>query len=156
MREYQSKYNPMKRPEQRQRMSENNPMKNPETAEKVGKKLRRPVIVKGQYFNGVKVAAEKLGITEITIIKWCKRGYDTEGSPCRYADEEQKECPAWKKASPRAKSKSVIIDETHLFYSVKDAALYCGSKNSSSLVRALKEHRTYKGHTCKYADQQPS
>lgn len=155
MREYQSIYNPMKRPEQRQRMSKNNPMKNPEVAERVGKKHRRHVVIRSQYFDGVKIAAEELGVAEITISKWCKRGYDTDGNPCRYADEEQKECPTWKKANPRAKSKSVIIDETHLFYSVKDAALYCAG-NSSSLVRALKENRTYKGHTCKYANQQPS
>jgi hypothetical protein len=35
MKEYQSKYNPMKRLEQRERMSVNNPMKNPEIAKKV-------------------------------------------------------------------------------------------------------------------------
>lgn len=155
MREYKSKYNPMKEPEQRKRMSEKNPMKNPEIAKKAGKKHRRAVIINGQYFDGVKIAAKHFNVHEQTVSSWCKRGYNTNGEPCRYADEEQKEYPSYKKTHPKVTTrKPVIIDRIH-FDTVKDGAEYIGC-SSSLLIKALKEHKTCKGHTCEYDNQQPS
>ena len=50
--------------------------------------------------------------------------------------------------------KSVIIDETY-YPTVKSGAEVIGG-NSSGLIRAIKANRPYKGHTCNYANQQPS
>ena len=30
------------------------------------------------------------------------------------------------------------------------------NSNASALAKALREHRTFKGHTCEYGNQQPS
>ena len=148
-RDYYSKNNVMKRPEQRQRMSENNPMKNLEIAKKVGEKHKRKVIINNKIFNGVVDAAEYFGVHANTIVKWCKRGYDTNHNPCRYFNEIQKEIPTINK-----NKKACIIDGVY-YNSLKEGAESIGG-NSSNLIRAIKENRTYKGHKVEYANQQPS
>lgn len=142
--------NPMKSEKQRQRMSENNPMKNKEIALKNGAKHKRAVIIDGQFFEGLKDAAKVLLVNPDTIGNWCKRGYNTEGRPCRYADEEQKEYVIPKNG------KAVIIDGIHYFNTLKEAAAFLGSKDSSPLCKAIKNNKIYKGHKCEYANQQPS
>lgn len=155
MKNYQSIYNPMKAYEQRKRMSKNNPMKNKETAKKVAKKLSKPVIINGIYYNSIKEASIKTSHTEGTISRWCKQGYNINGEPCYYANEAPKEIPNIKKTHPKATiPKSVIIDEIY-FDTVKDGAKYIGVW-PETLIRAIKENRKCKGHNCKYANQQPS
>lgn len=148
--EYWSEYNPMKKESQRQRMRDNNPMKNKEIALKSGEKHKRAVIINGEYFDGVIDASKKFGVVINTISAWCKRGYDTKGNPCRYADEEQK------KYTISKQGRAVIIDDKDYYPTVKEAAWALGSKDSSPLCKALKTGQRYKGHVCKYADQQPS
>ena len=154
MRDYMSKYNPMKDPKQKERFSKNNPMKNPEIAEKVAQKNRRAVIIDGQLFNSVIEASRQLHKAEPTIRVWCKRGYDTNGNPCRYEDEEQKEIPKKVKTN-LYQQKTVIIDEEYFFNSIKEAASFIGCTHGA-LGKALKNNKLCKGHKCKYANQQPS
>lgn len=90
LKEYWSEHNPMKNEDQRERMRSNNPMTNPDVAKKNGRLHKRAVIINGKYFEGGVDAALELNVCTNTIIQWCKRGYDTWGNPCRYADEEQK------------------------------------------------------------------
>lgn len=150
-----SKSNVMKSEKQRERMSKNNPMKNKDIAMRVGYSHQRPVILDGMYFSGVKLAAKVLGVAEITVSSWCKRGYDTEGRPCRYEDEPQKEYSPLKKSRPLASNmRPVVVDGTR-YETVKDGANAIGVY-SESLIRAIKENRKCKSHECKYADQQPS
>lgn len=150
-----SKNNVMHSSKQRIRMSENNPMKNREVAMRVGEQTRRPVVINGVKYDGVRIAANKLGVTEYTIISWCKRGYDTLGRPCRYSDEPQKEYPSIKKTHPKVTTpKAVIVDEIR-YETVKDAATAIGVW-SESIIRAIKSGRTCKGHICRYDNQQPS
>lgn len=156
MREYKSKYNPMKDEKQRARMSASNPMKNPEVAAKMGEQERRAVIIDGEKFSAVFIAAQHFNTKSTVIISWCKRGYNTEGKPCRYADEEQKEySDTIKQLGARAQSaKGVIVDGVY-YPSVKAGAEAIGGW-PENLTRAIKANRTYKGHTCSYANQQPS
>lgn len=156
MREYKSKYNPMKAQEQRERMSKNNPMKNPEIAKKVGLKTRRPVIINNIEYSGLVEAAEKLNVCTFTIETWCKQGYNTNGQPCRYADESQKEYSEdIKKYGARIKhGKPVIVDGVY-YPRVKMGAEAIGVI-PESLINAIKANRKCKGHTCSYANQQPS
>ena len=140
----------MKEEEQRERMRQNNPMHNKEIALKNGKKHKRAVIIDGVYYEGVIDAAQACGVRDVTVSAWCKRGYNTQGKPCRYADEEQKEYVLPKQG------KGVIIDGTDYYPTVKEAALALGAKDSSPLCKALKQNKTYKGHKCEYANQQPS
>ena len=155
MKQYMSKYNPMKAFEQRERMKKNNPMKNKEVAIKVGEHFKKKVVLNGVVYNSIKEAEILTGRTDSSIIKWCKRGYDDNANPCRYYDEEQKEIPLLKKLHPKsAVSKAVIIDGIK-FETVMDGAKYIGCW-SETLIRAIKENRKCKGHTCKYDNQQPS
>ena len=150
MREYWSKYNPMKSEEQRERMRNNNPMKNKEVALKMGAKKKRAVVINGVEFPGVIDAARTLKVDPSTISKWCKQGHDTYGKPCRYADEEQK-----KYTYKQPNTKSVRLGDT-IYPSVKAAALSVGMLDSSPLCKALKNHRKYHGMECEYVNQQPS
>lgn len=155
MREYKSKYNPMKAANQRERMSIRNPMKNPDVARENGKAKRRPVVINGINYPGVKVAALEIGVCELSIVKWCKRGYDTDGNPCRYADEPQKKYPDSKRTHPKAANhKAVIIDGVR-YETVKDAAKAIGVW-SESIIRSIQSGRRCKGHICRYDNQQPS
>lgn len=155
MRKYKSEYNPMKEDAQRKRMSFNNPMKNKNIAHKVGLKHSRPVVIDGTRYSGVLHAARALGKAEPTIREWCKRGYNSRGKLCRYENEPQKEVSAFRKAHPLStRHKAVIIDDK-LFYTVLDGASFLDI-SSQKLVNLLKQGRSLKGHTCSYADQQPS
>lgn len=148
-----SKNNVMYAKAHRDRMSQNNPMKNPQTVEKVKSQLRRKVVINNTVFAGVSVAAESLKVSAQTITAWCKRGYDTEGNPCRYYNEEQKEYDPTK-ILKYSYSKRVIVDDI-MYLSVKDAAKAINVW-PETLIRAIKQGRQCKGHSCRYDNQQPS
>lgn len=148
--EYWSEHNPMKAEKQRERMRQNNPMHNKEYALKNGEKHKRAVIIDGVYYDGVIDAAIAFGVRDVTISSWCKKGYNSKGQLCRYADEEQKTFELPKKG------KGVLIDGKDYYPTIKEAAFALGAKDSSPLCKALKQNKLYKGHKCEYADQQPS
>lgn len=155
MRRKKSAMNPMRKPAQRQRMKEQNPMKNKDIVAKVIKQTQRPVVINGVRYAGVLEAERVTGRSDSSIIKWCKRGYDDSGNPCHYADEPQKEVPSIKKYHPKATTpKSVIVDGIE-YETVLDGAKSIGG-NSSNLIKAIKAHRTYRGHEVRYGNQKPS
>ena len=155
MRDYKSKYNPMKDPAQRERMSKNNPMYNPETVKKMLATKVKKIVINEKEYSSAKEVAKAFKVKKDTVYLWCNRGYTTDGLPCRYKDEEQKEIPFIKTLGRNVTNiRSVIIDGIH-YPTVKSGAKAIGG-NDSSLIRAIKANRLYKGHTCSYADQQPS
>lgn len=147
-----SENNPMKTPEQRNRMSENNPMKNPEIAARTNLHKRKSVIINGVTYEGVVIASKLTGHTSSSIIKWCNRGYDENGNPCRYANEPQKEYEFV--ARNPGGSKKVWVDDK-LFPSRKKAAEYLGIW-PDTVGRYIKRNKTYQGHVMRYDNQQPS
>lgn len=151
MKHYWSEYNPMKSPEQRERMSKSNPMRNADVAQRNGAKHQKAVIINGIEYSGLKVASKQLGVAERTVLVWCKRGYDTDGNPCRYANKPQKDYKFSKTSS-----KAILVDGKHLFNSLKEATQFFGVKDTSPLCRSLKENKPYHGHIVEYANQQPS
>ena len=156
MKKYKSEYNPMKEESQKERMRQNNPMKNPEIAKKVSIKNSRPVIIKGIRYSGVLAAAKELNVAEPTIRDWCRKGYDAAGNICRYEDELNKIFPPYK--DPNASKQLSVIIDNNIFPSLKDAA-QAYNFSYVAFVRKLKDNNgetTYKGHICKYANQQPS
>lgn len=136
-------------PEMRAYKSKFNPMKNKEVVKRVVAKKQRAVIIENKYFNSVKEATLYYKVFDTEIIHWCKRGYDRNKKPCRYADEKQKAFEIKVTCS-----KKVIVDNIH-FSSVKEAAKYLNSW-SETVIRAIKNNRKLKGHTVKYDNQQPS
>lgn len=146
MRKYKSTHNPMKDIKQRKRMSENNPMKLKEVSSKVVDKKKRSVVIDNKVFESVTDAAIYYGRSQQQIITWCKRGYDYNKKPCRYFDEEQK-----KYKIKVTNSKPVIIDGIK-YESVKKAAEHFNT-HSETIIRAIKQNRKFKGHSCKYGNQ---
>lgn len=147
MKEYKSKFNPMKQQAQKERMSRENPMKNPQIAEKVAKQKQKKVIYKGQETT-CKEIAQTTGYVIETIWKWCQRGHDIHGEPCYYVGGAPK-------SQKITCSKAVLIDGT-FFPSLRAAADFLNVKDTSPLCKALKAGKKYKGHDCCYANQQPS
>ena len=147
MKDYFSRNNPMKRPEQKERMSKNNPMKDPEVAKKVAKQNQNPIMINGVLYDSVNLAAQSLQVSQITITNWCQRGHDSKGNICYYVNPQKK--------THRRTDRAVIIDDI-TFDTITDAAIYldCKPSNLGSALRAGKT--TYKKHKCRYADQQPS
>lgn len=149
MRAYKSLFNPMKDETQRKRMSKFNPMKDTKVSCKVAEKKSRSVIIKGIKFDSTKSAGEYFNRCPEQIQTWCKRGYDSDKIPCRYNDEKQKEF-----VLKVTNSVKVIVDGKE-FNSVKEASEYI-EVWPETLIRAIKNNRLCKGHTCKYGNQQPS
>ena len=130
-------------------MAIKNPMKNPDVAAKVGKTKARAVVINNETYAGVKQAAAALGVWDITVSRWCKRGYDDKGQPCRYANEEQKQFEI-----KITYSKKVVVDGV-VFPSVRSAAKFLGVW-PESIIKSIKQDRPCKGHLCRYDNQQPS
>lgn len=128
-------------------MQNNNPMKNKEIALKAGEKRKTAVIINGIYYNGLVDAAKVYGITPEGVAYWCKKGKNNKGEKCEYVNKND----TIVKNSPKA----VILDGIQ-YFSIRKAAEAI-NENPSCLARYLKLGKTeFKGHVCKYADQQPS
>lgn len=145
MKDYMSKYNPMKSENQKKRMSTENPMKNNDVIKRVVQKKQRAVIIEEMRFESVKSASEYYKVFDTEIITWCKRGYDRNKMPCRYENEKQKNF-----VLKTTNSKKVMVDDK-TFDSVRSAAKYVGVW-SESIIRAIKSNRVVKGHIVKYSD----
>lgn len=149
MRDYKSKYNPMKSSTQRDRMSKFNPMKNSDIAKVVGFKHRKFPVINDIEYNSVEEAASKYNVTKVTIQRWCKRGYSTDYLPCYYKGENQVAFTVH-----TTSSRGVIVDDMY-FLSVRDASKYLNTY-PEKIIRAIKAGKDVFGHICKYANQQPS
>lgn len=149
MKKYWSEHNPMKSSEQRERMSKYNSMRNPEYAKKSGDKHKRAVVIDGVRYNGAIDAAKVHGVSQSLICLWCKEGGNPKGQNCHYADEQPK--PYVKKTG---NSKPVLIDG--IWYKSISAAAKALNFPTSSLIKALREGKMYRGYKCEYANQQPS
>lgn len=152
MREYYSENNVMKRPEQRQRMIEQNPMKDPIISKKVADANKKPIYVGDILYDGLIDAANAYNTTSQAFSYWLKRGYTNDYKVCYYDGDTKPELHILTHQSTKAKS--VIIDGIY-YPSVRAAAQAIGG-SASSLSRAIREHRTFKGHTCEYGNQQPT
>lgn len=144
--EYWSENNPMKSEEQRKRMSENNPMYNKDIAMKNGAAHKRAIFIGDQQFDGIVDAAKCYERSATTIGDWLRRGTTPQGLVCGYIGE-----------APMRKSgrgKPVIVDGIY-YPSITEACrvLHIAPNN---LRKAIEQNRTCKGHTCEYANQQPS
>lgn len=149
MRKYASKYNVMKRPEQRERMSEDNPMKDPTVASKVSEKQKKPLWVGETLYKGLIDASNDYNVTPQAFSYWLKRGYTNDYQVCYYDGDSKPELHILK-----PNIQPVLIDD--IYYPSIAAAARAINGNASSLAKALREHRSFKGHTCKYGNQHPS
>ncbi len=145
MKNYWSEHNPMKEEAQRQRMIENNPMYNKEIAMKNGQKHKRAVEINNILYDGLVDAAIVYKVSPETIGMWCSLGESPQGFKCKYIGPQRN----------NSRGNKVIVDGV-LYNSGTQAALAVGLK-PVTLNKALREHRKEcMGHTCEYANQQPS
>lgn len=147
MKENWSKHNIMKNENQRERMRNNNPMKNPEIAKKNGKAHKRAIMIGDKTFEGILDAAEYFQLDNSAIGHWLRRGYNPKGEECKYLEE--------RKTKDSGRGTQVIADGI-LYSSIAKAAAAIGVASSSLRTALLKGNKTCKGHTCEYANQQPS
>lgn len=134
--------------EMRIKMSLENPMKNRITSKKVSDQKRKIPIINGKTYSTVEEASEEFKVCKTTIWRWCSRGYDTKGNKCSYLNE------APNGVFKTTNSKKVCVDNKE-FKSIKEASIYIGCW-SESLIRAIKNNKTCKGHKVSYVNQQPS
>lgn len=143
-------------PELRAYMSKYNPMKDPEIVKKsIANRSKRAIRYKDKIYECASDLVPILGISLSKVCEYAKRGYDSNYDICQYLDTEYKPMDKHRQFLNPA-SKRVIIDDEKTFDTLQDAAKYIGG-NAQSLGQALKKGQMmFKGHTCKYADQQPS
>lgn len=143
-------------PELKAYMSKYNPMKNPEIAKKsVANRHKRPIKYKDKIYECASDLVPIMGVSLSKVCEYAKRGYDGGYNLCQYLDMQYEPIDIHKQFLNPA-SKSVIIDNEKIFDTLLEAAEYIGG-NAQSLGRALKKGKTsFKGHSCKYANQQPS
>lgn len=154
-REWYSKNNAMLSSEQRQRMKDNNPMKREDVKKRVAAQKTKAVVINGTEYDCAKNAAIALSVCTSSIYSWCKRGYNTQGEPCRYKNEPPKEYPSIKTTHPKVTSCRPVVIDGIRFETVKDAASKIGVW-PDTLIRAIKHSGFCKGHKCEYDNQQPS
>lgn len=150
MRKHKSEFNPMKNKNQKHRMSVNNPMKNKEIARIVGEKRKKKPVINNVVYKDVQECAKIFNVHVNTVRNWCKRGYSTENYPCKYENESYKNVLI----PDRYNRQPVIIDGIE-FSSMREGAKFLNC-DPSLLTKAVKLNRLYKGHCCKYGNQQPS
>lgn len=152
MKEYKSKFNPMKDKSQRERMSKFNPMKNSEIAEKTNSKKRKPVIVNDKEYESLTEVANVYNVTMQCFKYWIDRGYTNKLESCYYKEDGKKEFKIRDHGS--FNKKKVIIDGI-IYDSIKEASESING-SSTGICEAIKHNRKYKGHSCRYVNQQPS
>lgn len=151
MRDNYSRNNVMKSSEQRKRMSEQNPMKVKEIAQKTNAKKKKKICVGNKIYDGCIDLAREFGVRDSAIQYWIERGYAPNKEPCYYYGDKKPNVILKKAGGNR---KAVIVDGLH-FNTVKEAAEYCGGW-SENIIKAIKNNRPFKGHICRYDNQQPS
>lgn len=151
-----SEQNVMKDPAQRKRMRERNPMKDHDVASKVSAKLKRGVVLGDVRYDSARTAGEANGVHEATVRAWCKAGMSSDGRKCSYADGEPVRKTERRPYEHRLSSMSrpVLVDDMY-FESTAAAARYLGVR-LNNLKAAINRNGKYKGHICRYANQQPS
>ena len=153
MREYQSEYNPMKQVEQRQRMSKNNPMQRPDVAEKVSKKVSRAVIIDEIEYLNAHAAGIAFNVSDTTIRTWCTNGKNPAGIICYYKDG----ITTKRKTGGHHGSTKIGVYVDNIYYSTLKEAATANNFVYTTFAKHLREGKTeFKGHICKYANQQPS
>lgn len=148
MKEYQSKYNPMKNQSQRIRMSTNNPMKNKEISMRVGQTKYRAVIIGNIEYKSVKSACEHFNVYSSTIKQWCKKGINPYNQLCRYKDEKQVDYKGTRYNKGSCKS---IIYKNKIYESAVDLARELHLHNSTISIWARRGY-TPKGEPIRYVN----
>jgi hypothetical protein len=127
-----------------------------ETKEYIGrynKSSIKPITYKGKTYEAQKDLAEYLGVNQVTICSWVKRGFDPNGNPCRRIGDE-KEYTFVKKKDNEQHKKTIKVNG--IIYSSKSEAEKSLGLSKGFLAPYLKGARRNNNFVCEYVNQQPS
>lgn len=141
--------NPMKNPNQRERMSKQNPMKNKEIAKRVNSQKRKPLYIGNKEYSYAEEASKEYNVSKSTIYSWVKNGITRFGEKCGYIEKQEPIIVIEPKKETF--SHSIIYDGKE-FLSTKDAAEYAGIKSTSTITRWCKRGFSSTGVPCRFKD----
>lgn len=102
-----------------------------------------------KLYSGLIDASKAYDVSPQAFSYWLQRGYTNDYQVCYYDGNPKPELKILKR-----NIQPVIIDG--IYYESIACAAKAINSNASALAKALREHRTFKGHICEYGNQQPS
>lgn len=110
----------------------------------------RPLTYLGKHYESGIDLAHELGHNYTTIWKWLKKGFDSNGNPCRYDDDNANHVFKPNKYEKKA----VIVNGIH-YQSIEDAVTATGVCRQT-IVNSLKGTHKSRKVICEYDNQKPS
>lgn len=123
----------------------------------VGKRYNKggskSVIYNGKKYESPIDLSIELSISKFVVYRWCKKGFDDNGSPCRYADDKR-ELTYQKYINGEQHKKPIVVNGV-LYPSKADAEKALNIK-TGGLAPYINGTRKNKKYICEYVNQQPS
>ena len=113
----------------------------------------KPLTYKGNHYESPLDLAEELSIDKFVVYRWCKKGFDDDGNPCRY-DNDTRELTFKKYCIGEANKKPIIVNG--IYYPSKADAERALNIKGGGLSQYLNGKRKNKKYVCEYVNQQPS
>ena len=111
------------------------------------------MIYMGEEYESPIDLSRKLGISNTTVCKWAKRGFDPEGNECRYLDDTKKH--TFKKwVNGESIKKPIWVNG--IWYPSKSEAEKQLGLSKGYLAPYIAGTRKNKKYICVYDNQQPS
>lgn len=123
------------------------------TGKRYNKGICKSMTYNGKHYESPLDLAEELNISKFIIYRWCKKGFDDNGNPCRY-DNDDRELTFKKYIIGEEKRKPIKVNGI-IYPSKIDAERALGIKGGG-LSQYLNGKRKNKKYICKYVNQQPS
>lgn len=115
----------------------------------------KAVVYKGIRYESESDLCNEIGIGSNTLCRWLKRGFSSDGEPCRYENDERNLVFENRHITRNKKrAKAVIVDGVK-FNNVAYASEQTGIPKST-IYSTLNGNRTNTKHICVYDNQQPS
>lgn len=131
--------------------------KNKEQVEFIGKRYNKgcckPLLYKGKYYESPIDVARELNISNSTVCLWAKKGFDANGNPCKYIDDN-KEYIFKPFIYGEAFRKPIKVNGI-IYPSKREAEKAFGLKKGGLSRYIAGEYKKPK-YVCEYVNQQPS
>ena len=113
----------------------------------------KPITYMGKTYESPLDLSEELKISKYITYRWCKKGFDDEGNPCRYIGDNRK--LIYKKyINGESKMKPIIVNG--VYYKSKVEAEKILNIKVGGLSPYIKGQRKNKKYICEYVNQQPN
>ena len=123
------------------------------TDKRYNKCSSKAVTYKNKHYESVIDLVEELKIKKSVVYRWCKKGFDYNGNPCRY-DNDTRNLTFKKYCIGERNKKPIIVNG--IYYSSKAEAEKALNIKGNGLSQYLNGKRKNKKYICEYVNQQPS